>query len=134
MKRTYQGSCHCGRVRFEVEADLAEGTSRCNCSYCSKTRWWGTLVKPDEFRLVSGESELGDYQFGSMSGHHQFCRNCGVTVFGHGYVEQLGGAFRSISIAALDGVPDSELAALPISYGDGRNNNWMNAPGETRHL
>jgi hypothetical protein len=133
-KRTYQGSCHCGRVRFEADLDLAEGTGRCNCSFCSKSRWWGVNTNPEGFRLLAGEGELGDYQFATMSGHHRFCRNCGLHVFGHGYVEQLGGEFRSVSVAALDGLSDAELAALPIQYGDGRNNNWMNPPAETRHL
>ncbi|EHK76314.1 glutathione-dependent formaldehyde-activating protein [Sinorhizobium meliloti CCNWSX0020] len=134
MKKTHKGSCHCGQIRFEVDIDLEAGTSRCNCSYCSKLRYWGASVKPEDFRLMCEETGIGDYQFGTMSGHHRFCTACGVTPYGHGYVEEIGGAFVSINVACLDGVDPAEFAALPIQYMDGLHNNWWNAPAETRHM
>lgn len=134
MLKTYKGSCHCGNVRFEAEIDLAGGTGRCNCSICTKRREWSALVKPEAFRLISGQDALSDYQFGTMSGHHRFCSNCGCAPFGDGYVEEIGGAFVSISVACLDDVDPSELAELPFRYMDGRNDNWFEPPKETRHL
>lgn len=134
MKKTYKGSCHCGKIRYEADIDLSEGTGRCNCSICSKKRFWGAQIKPEAFRLQCDEADLGDYQFGSNAVHHHFCKTCGVAPFGKGYVEQIGGAYVSVNVACLDGVDDSELAALSVQYMDGRNNNWWNAPAETRHL
>lgn len=134
MLKTYKGSCHCGKVRFEADIDLASGTGRCNCSICTKRREWCALVKPEAFRLISGKDALSDYQFGTMSGHHRFCSHCGCAPFGDGYVEEIGGAFVSISVACLDDVDPSELAEVPIRYTDGRNDNWFEPPKETRHL
>jgi hypothetical protein len=134
MKRTYKGSCHCGAVRFETDLDLSAGTGKCNCSICTKRRNWSAQVKPEDFRLISGADSLIDYQFGTMSGHHRFCKTCGVASFGDGYIEQIGGAYYSISLACLDDLDPTELAEAPVKYADGRNNKWWDTPKETRHL
>jgi len=134
MKKTYHGSCHCGAVRFEADLDLSQGTGKCNCSICTKTRNWGTTIKPEAFRLLSGADNLSDYHFASHSMHHMFCKTCGVHSFGHGDIPQLGGAFYSVKLACLDDVDPAELIAAPVHYADGRHNKWEQTPAETRHL
>lgn len=132
-KKTYCGSCHCGAVRFEADFDLAQGTAKCNCSICLKTRAWMAFVPASSFRLLSGESALGDYQFGRKVIHHRFCTNCGVRPFGHGK-DAGGNAFYAVRVNCLDGVDAAELVDAPIKYFDMRHDDFKTPPAETRHL
>jgi hypothetical protein len=132
MTKTYAGSCHCGAARFEAEIDLSAGTFKCNCSICTKTRMWVAFVKPDQFRLLSGESDLHDYQ--PYHVHHVFCQQCGVRPFSWGEDSSPEGKFYAVRLGCLDGVDDRELAEAPVNYFNGRHDQYDTAPAETRHL
>ena len=133
MKKTYHGSCHCGSVRYEVTGDLAAGTVRCNCSICTKARSWLMAVSPEDFRLLSGESEVTEYRFNSNRIRHLFCKHCGVRSFGSAEMPQ-GGKMFVVYVSCLDDVEADELADAPVMFVDGRNDNFQSAPAETRHL
>jgi hypothetical protein len=134
MKKTYTGGCHCGAVRYEADIDLSKGTVRCNCSMCSKSRAWLVGIGSDDFRLLKGQEMLSDYQFNRKSIHHLFCRNCGAKSFGRSNAGPYGKVMVAIMLGCIDNITDAELAALPIMYVDGRNDDMKKAPAETRHL
>jgi hypothetical protein len=113
--------------------DFASVTSKCNCSICSKTRFWKAIVQADELELLQGKEALSAYGFGSGTIHHLFCSRCGVKTFGRGHVEELGD-FYAINIACLDDATTEELAQSPVIFEDGRNDDWGSVPAETRHL
>jgi hypothetical protein len=132
--KTHKASCHCGAVKVEAEIDLAAGTARCNCSICAKSRWWGISTDPKSLRVVQGEDHTFPYSFGSRSIQMHHCKTCGLRVYGKGYVEQIGGDFAAVNVACLDDVSDEERAAIPITYCNGRDNDWQHEPKINSYL
>jgi hypothetical protein len=133
MKQTYTGGCHCGAVRYEADVDLSHGTMRCNCSICSKTRAWLIAVNGKDFRLQTGTEALSEYQFGAHRIHHLFCNHCGIKSFARGKGRE-GEELYAVAVNCLNGVSDADLATLPVTYVDGRSDNFKSPPAETRHL
>jgi hypothetical protein len=139
MKKTYEGSCHCGAVRFACELDLAAGTTRCNCRFCRKARFWMALAKEHEFRLLSGAEVLTDYQKAPPTKpepflHLNFCSHCGVRPFTRGGIMPDGASFFAVNVACLDDATDEELSKAPVHHADGRNDDWQKAAPETSYL
>lgn len=140
MKKTYSGRCHCGAVQFECELDLSAGTYRCNCSFCRRARFWMALAKSAEFRLLRGAADLVDYQHTSPGRpepflHLTFCRHCGIRGFTKGgFLPSLGGEFYAVNLGCLDGVSDAELAAAPVHFTNGRDDDFTGVTDATRYL
>ena len=134
--KTYAGSCHCGAVRFECEADLSQGTNRCNCSFCRKARFWMAIVPTARVRVVAGQDMLNDYQHGKTPFlHFFFCSRCGVRPFTKGgHLPALGSDFYAVNIGCFDNATDEELAKAPVRFVDGRNDNFGGTSAETRYL
>ena len=81
MMVTHAGGCHCGAVRFEVDAPEVLELSDCNCSICYVVGYQHLKVQKTAFRLLKGEDELSCYQFNSGVAQHFFCKICGVKSF-----------------------------------------------------
>jgi hypothetical protein len=118
MPQTYRGSCHCGRVTFELDAELKRVTE-CNCSICRRkgALWHGAA--DTSLRILSGESDLVLYQFGTKTAKHYFCKNCGVGPLSR---PRLNPAMWAVNVRCLDGV---DPKALPVSTFDGEH--WEEA-------
>ena len=133
MLKTYSGSCHCGAVRFEADLDLSASTYRCNCSICRRNRFWVAVAKPEGFRLLVGEGEMTEYLFNTKKNQHFFCKHCGVRAFGVGNETPIGKMY-GVNVGCLEGVTEEELSKVPITYIDGLNNRWQDAPAFFSHL
>jgi hypothetical protein len=117
---THRGSCHCGKVRFQVEVDPSKG-SRCNCSICAKVGQTGAIVKPVAFALLAGEDSLGTYEWGHKISKRYFCKHCGIHCFARGHLAEVGGDHVSVNLNCID---DAELSAIEVTFWDGRHDNW----------
>ena len=133
MLKTYQGSCHCGAVRFEADLDLSQSTFRCNCSICRRTRFWPAVAREDGFRLLTGSDQLTEYLFNTRRNQHFFCKHCGVRPFGVGNDTPIGKMY-GINVGCLEGLTEAELSKIPITYIDGRTSNWQTPPEFVGHM
>ena len=116
MMHRYLGSCHCGAVRFEVEANI-DRVTQCNCSVCTKKGILHHRVDEARFRLLSGAESLGTYQFGSRVAKHHFCTHCGIHTFTR---PRAAPELYTINVRCLDDY-DLEKEAPEVVHFNGRN-------------
>ena len=112
----YQGSCHCGRVKFEVEGDIASATS-CNCSICQRKGTLMWFVPRNAMRLITPEEDAGTYLFNKHLIRHRFCPTCGIHPYGEGTAPS-GEAMAAINIRCIEGI---DLQVIPVTPFDGRS-------------
>lgn len=112
----YEGSCHCGAVKFEADADLSS-VINCNCSICEAKGLLLAFAPAASFKLVAGEDNLADYRFNKKRIRHLFCKTCGVETFGRGADPQPDKDTVAINVRCLKGVALGELNLRPF---DGR--------------
>ena len=115
MLMLYKGSCHCGKVAFEVKGEIG-GAVRCNCSICARKGALLWAVPHGSLRLVAWGDDLGKYTFGKGSIAHRFCRTCGIHPFAED-VGESGERTAYININCLEGV---DLAVVEVFGFDGR--------------
>lgn len=83
---THTGGCHCGRVRFEVQA-------------------------PARFKLLAGGDALTTYEFNTKTAKHLFCKVCGIKSF---YVPRSHPDGYSVNARCLDPGTIEEMKIVPL--------------------
>jgi hypothetical protein len=76
----YYGSCHCGRIAFEVEADFSQAVD-CNCSLCRRRGSLLAFVPRERLKLKTPVENLSTYRFNRHVIDHHFCSTCGTAPF-----------------------------------------------------
>ena len=108
---SHRGGCHCGRVRFEIQAPAALDASECNCSICSKSGYLHLIVRSEHFKLLSGQDALSTYTFNTGTARHLFCSVCGIKSF---YVPRSHPDGFSVNARCLDAGTVRELRVHPF--------------------
>ena len=111
------GSCHCGRIAFEVDAgDGIAEVYDCNCSMCRRRGGLLWFAPREAFALSTPRDELATYTFHKHVLEHHFCPTCGIATFGEGIDPRSGAPMAAVNVRCLDGV---DLATLPVMPYDG---------------
>ena len=121
----YKGGCHCGLVKFEVEADEVIKCQNCNCSICSKSGYLHLIVAKSKFKLLQGEESISTYTFDTGEAKHKFCKVCGIKSF---YIPRSNPDGYDINVRCLDPQPKKVI----IEEFDGRN--WEQNAHKLAHL
>lgn len=111
----YKGSCHCGRMAFQVEG-IIEAAMSCNCSICQRKGALMWFVPRAQLQLLTPDANASTYTFNKHVIKHRFCPTCGMHPYGEG-VDPKGDAMAAINIRCLEGI---DLEKIPVSHYDGR--------------
>ena len=123
---THRGGCHCGAVRFEVDAPARIEALECNCTICSMTGFLHLIVPQSRFRLLGDPAALASYTFNTGVARHLFCRTCGIKSY---YIPRSNPDGVDVNVRCLERDTIAELVVAPF---DGRN--WEAAGGALAHL
>jgi hypothetical protein len=116
MPALHTGGCQCGKVRYDVQADISE-VMACNCSRCGRLGSLLTFVPTANFKLLKGEDAMTEYQFNRHNIHHLFCSTCGIQSFARGKRPD-GTEMIAINARCVDGI---DLDRLTVKKIDGRS-------------
>ena len=123
---THKGGCHCGAVRFEVDAPRDLEVHQCNCSMCAMTGFQHLIVPSSRFRLIRGAAVLSEYRFNTGVARHRFCSICGIKSF---YVPRSNPDGFSVNLRCLEPGTLGSVTVIPF---DGQN--WERNAASIRHL
>ncbi len=111
----YQGSCHCGKIKFEVDGEI-ESVTACNCSICQRKGILMWFIPREKLHLLTPEQDISTYTFNQHKIQHRFCASCGIHPFGEAN-DPKGNPMAAINIRCLEGV---DITAYPVHQFDGR--------------
>jgi hypothetical protein len=112
----YRGSCHCGKVAYEVEGEIKNALA-CNCSMCQRKGSLLWFVPRDSLKLLTPEDNSRVYEFNKHVIKHRFCTTCGIHAYADG-VDSKGNRMGAVNLRCLE---DFDPETVPVTHFDGRS-------------
>lgn len=112
----YQGSCHCGAVAYQVEAEISSVMS-CNCSICSRKGYLLSFVSGSNLMMLKTDQVLTSYTFNTHKITHKTCPVCGCSPFALG-LDPEGNEVVAINVRCLH---DIDVDSLELHKHDGKH-------------
>jgi hypothetical protein len=111
MTTHYEGSCHCGGIKFSYDGEEITKGLRCTCSICSRK---GAVMSTEtipmqNLKVEADEDNLGLYQFGNKVGKHYFCKTCGI--YTHNETVRMPGQMR-VNLGCIDNIDTFDMEIL----------------------
>lgn len=113
---TLSGSCHCGRIRYEIEG-APEQVYECNCSHCSRKGYLLWFVPREQLVLKTPEEAMSTYRFHKHVIEHHFCPDCGCAPLCFG-TDRQGRPTAGLNVRCLEGFDLASVKRVPV---DGRS-------------
>lgn len=110
---THQGSCHCGRIKFEFDGDIPQ-VIECNCSHCSRKGYQLHFMPRAGLKLLTSESDMSSYFFNKHVIEHKFCPTCGCAPFGFGKDPKTGTPTVAVNVRCIPGLDRSKIKVIPF--------------------
>ena len=104
----YDGSCHCGSIKFNFAGPEINEGLRCNCSICKRKGATMTAftLEPEAISITSKQGALQMYEFGTCIAKHYFCKTCGIYPFHQSMSKP--NQYR-VNIGCINGIDSSNL-------------------------
>ena len=112
----YTASCHCGKVKLEIDGRIDQGLS-CNCSICARKGSLLWFVPRAQVKWSTPQADASTYTFNKHAIKHRFCPNCGI----HPYAEAMdrsGNPTVAVNLRCVEGL---DLDAVKVVQFDGRS-------------
>lgn len=109
----WSGSCHCGAVKFRVEAEPKELT-HCDCSLCARKNAVMFMVHESGLTVLEGEDKLSLYQWNTRRAQHRFCSVCGIYTF---HRKRSAPDHYGVNVFCLEGF---DPTSLPLREAEGQ--------------